>query len=74
MAARLPRLPGLRLPVFETNGAQNYRNWSTLEGYHPMAGASWTEEKGGCFTLDDSFYRQSGGILERSPHYMDCVS
>lgn len=62
-------MPGLTVPVMETNGAQYYRNWRTMERHHPRAGAPWTREQGGFFELDESFYAESGGIFAESGHY-----
>ncbi|MFD0713522.1 enolase C-terminal domain-like protein [Paenibacillus sp. GCM10027626] len=69
VAAHLDPLQGMKIGLIESNGAQNYRNWSTMMSYHPVAGATWTEENKGLFCLDDSFYERSGGIYEASSHY-----
>ena len=69
VAARLPLLPGLKTGILETNGAQNYKNWETLCSYNPSNGASWTRISQGIFELDETYYRESGGILQRSSHY-----
>jgi hypothetical protein len=69
-AARLPALPGLKIGAFETNGDQNYKNWESLMSYHPQAGKPWTKPQAGLFTLDEDFYRNSGGILTASEHYL----
>jgi L-alanine-DL-glutamate epimerase-like enolase superfamily enzyme len=71
VAAHLPPLPGLRIGVFETNGDANYKHWTTLCGYHPLAGRPWTRPAGGRFTLDEDFYATMGGILMPSAHYTD---
>ena len=73
VAARLDRLPGLKIGVLETNGEQNYRDWPRLETYHPQAGASWTKSKAGLFSLDDEFFSTSGGVFQLSPHYASLV-
>lgn len=70
VAARLAPLPGLKIGVVESNGAQNYRNWEQMVSYHPCSGAPWIEPVDGVFRLDDDFYARSGGILEISPHYL----
>lgn len=69
VAARLAPLPGLRIGVVETNGHQNYRRWEQLESYAPRAGCAFTRPAQGVYTLDETFYRCSGGILEESPYY-----
>lgn len=69
VAARLAPLPGMRIGVLEMNGHQNYRRWFELKTYHPCCCASWMEDKKGLFTLDDDFYRSSGGIFCQSQHY-----
>ncbi len=69
VAARLAPLPGMQIGFLESNGPQNYRNWDRMVSYHPRAGAGWMKLEGGCFTLDEDFYRHSGGIFEIGPHY-----
>jgi hypothetical protein len=71
IAARLDPFPGLGTGLLETNGDQNYKNWATMQSYHPYPDASWTKVKDGIFNLDDDFYAKSGGILTDSKHYMD---
>ena len=74
VAAHLPPLSGLRVGVFETNGAANYKDWGTLCGYHPLAGRPWTRQHEGLFALDDDFYATMGGILTPPEHYADLTS
>ena len=69
LAARLAPFPGLNMGLLETNGDLNYRNWKTMQSYHPANGANWTLVRNGVFTLGDDFYEQSGGILKPIPHY-----
>jgi L-alanine-DL-glutamate epimerase-like enolase superfamily enzyme len=71
VAARLAPFPNLGLGLLETNGHQNYKNWQTMLGYHPYAGASWSRTVDGVFNLNDDYYEKSGGILTPSPHYED---
>ena len=71
VAARLDAFPGLGTGLLETNGHQNYKNWSTMESYHPFKDAMWRKTKDGVFNLDSDFYNKSGGILTDSTHYMD---
>jgi len=37
--------------------------------YHPQAGAAWAQARNGVFVTDKSFYDESGGIFQPSPHY-----
>ncbi len=71
VAARLDAFPGLGTGLLETNGHQNYKNWNTMESYHPFPDANWRKTQGGVFNLDDDFYEKSGGILTDSNHYME---
>ena len=74
VAARLDAFPGLGTGLLETNGHQNYKNWTIMKGYHPCNGASWTQTKEGVFELNDDFYAKSGGIFMTSRHYEDLFS
>lgn len=69
VAARLDPFPGLGTGLLETNGHQNYKNWETMESYHPFTNAEWRKTKDGVFELDDDFYAKSGGVLTESSHY-----
>jgi hypothetical protein len=69
VAARLTPFPNIQVGLQETNGHQYYKNWDKLLSYHPKAGASWTVTKKGVYITDKTFYEQSGGIFEPSPHY-----
>ncbi len=71
VAARLDPFPGLGTGLLETNGHQNYKNWTTMESYHPYKDAEWRKTQNGVFNLDDDFYEKSGGILTDSNHYME---
>jgi hypothetical protein len=73
VAARLDPLPGMALPVFETNGAQHYARWEEMKAYHPRAGAPWTVEKNGVFELGEDFYAEGGGIFDIPGHYLDLI-
>jgi hypothetical protein len=70
VAARIAPFPGLDTGLLESNGGQNYANWTTMENYHPYHGAGWTKAARGIFNLDRSFYDKSGGVLSDSEHYM----
>jgi len=69
MACRLKPLPGLKIPVVESNGHQHYREWSKLVSRHPFPEARWAEPVKGIFELDGDFYRKSGGIYDISGYY-----
>lgn len=71
IAARLDPFPGLTTGLLESNGRQNYKNWTEMETYHPYAGADWRKAKDGVFNLDKDFYDKSGGVLTDSTHYME---
>jgi L-alanine-DL-glutamate epimerase-like enolase superfamily enzyme len=74
IAARLDPFPGLGTGLLETNGHQNYKNWSEMESYHPYQNAEWRKTKKGVFELDDDFYKTSGGVLTDSEHYSKMFS
>jgi L-alanine-DL-glutamate epimerase-like enolase superfamily enzyme len=74
VAARLEPFPGLGTGLLETNGHQNYKNWTAMESYHPFATAEWRKTKRGVFELDEDFYQTSGGVLTDSPHYTQMFS
>ena len=69
VAARLPALSGMNLGLLETNGWQNYRDWSRMKSYHPAQNASWTETANGVYSTGEDFFEQSGGVFMQSPHY-----
>ncbi|MDR1723241.1 MAG: hypothetical protein LBR84_04785 [Tannerella sp.] len=73
VAARLGAFPGIKggLGLVESNGHQNYKDWSKMLTYNPTADCSWAKVKNGIYNLDDDYYRQSGGIFEQSPHYAE---
>ncbi len=61
-AAGLAPLPGLRVGVFETNGAQNYVNWKAMRRQSPAWGRPWEEPRDGLYRLDGEYYRTDGEI------------
>ncbi len=71
IAARLDPFPGLGTGLLETNGHQNYKNWQTMESYHPCKDANWRKTNDGVFQLDDDFYEKNGGVLMDSEHYQN---
>jgi len=70
IAARLDAFPGLGTGLLESNGHQNYKNWTTMESYHPYPNADWRKTKNGLFNLKKDFYDKSGGVFTDSEHYM----
>ncbi len=74
VAARLAPFPNINIGLQETNGHQYYKNWNTMMSYHPRAKATWTQAKHGVFLTDQSFYDESGGIYQPSPHYEQMFS
>jgi L-alanine-DL-glutamate epimerase-like enolase superfamily enzyme len=73
VAAHLPAFPGLACGVLESNGAQNYKNWTALIRSHPCAGASWLEPEGGMYRLGRDFYARAGGIFHPARSYEQLV-
>jgi len=74
VAARIDPLPGMKIGVLESNGAQNYTNWDILRSYHPMFGnASFMDPVKGIYEMGDDFYETSGGIFMDSPYYSSLV-
>jgi hypothetical protein len=69
VAARLTPFPNINIGIQETNGHQYYKNWESLLAYHPMSTAPWVRTRNGVYETDNSFYRESGGILKPSQHY-----
>ena len=69
IAARLAPFPNLSIGLQETNGHQYYENWATMMTYHPKASSSWIKTQNGVYITDKTFYEESAGIFEPSPHY-----
>lgn len=75
VAARLASFPGIDgMGLLESNGHQNYSNWETMLGYHPMMNAPWVHVKDGVYELGGKFYRSGGGIFDQIPHYEEMFS
>ncbi len=73
IAARITNFPKINIGIFESNGAQNYKNWNTMKTYHPMYKSKFTEQKNAIYQLDDEFYKLSGGIFKDSKYYNKIV-
>ncbi len=56
VAARLAPFPGLGLPLIETNGHQNYRDWEAMRRRLPDPDAPWKVVRDGCFELGEAYY------------------
>ena len=69
VASRIKPLPELKVGLLESNGEQNYVDWAKLTSYHPMSDKKFVSCKDGVFTLDDEFFKVSGGIFRYSKHY-----
>jgi len=69
LAARLQPFPGIGMPMIETNGDMNYKNWDQMKTFHPVQNASWQQVKHGVFELNSDFYERSGGIFQGVAHY-----
>ena len=72
LAAPLPRVPGLRVGVVESNGPQNYTDWRRLDAMCAAPGAAWRTPQNGVYRLDGGFYGESG-IFAPLPAYADTL-
>lgn len=61
-AAGLAPLPGLKIGVFESNGAQNYANWAEMCRESPAFGEPWTQFRNGVYALSEEYYRHDGNL------------
>lgn len=71
VAARLHPFPEMNMGLQETNGHQYYKDWERQLSHHPRANASWIKDNNGVYVTDESFFRESGGIFEPAPHYVN---
>lgn len=69
VAARLAPFQNIGIGLQETNGHQYYKDWKKMMSYHPRSTGSWVETKKGVYITDKTFYDESGGIFDPSPHY-----
>ncbi len=74
IAARIKPFPKIKIGIFESNGAQNYKAWELMKTYHPMYQQLDDKEhwKAIC-ALDDRFYEISGGVYRDSEYYNSIV-
>lgn len=63
VAARLPALPGFKIGILESNGAQHYQNWAAMLAAHPLSHHRWLHAEQGIFHLDETFF-QTGFPLQ----------
>lgn len=73
VACRLDGIPGMRIGVVESNGAQNYVNWDAMHSYHPMHIKDFTKSTEGIFYMGDDFYASSGAVFEIPEHYSELL-
>lgn len=74
VAARIAPFPGVKIGIFESNGAQNYKNWEKMKTYHPLWGTKdLSDPENGIFPLCDDFYKTGGGIYRASAYYEEIV-
>ena len=68
-AARLNSIPGMKIGVLETNGEQNYKNYSKMKALVPYP----DNFESGVFNLLKGFYVHAGGIFEANRYYLDYI-
>jgi len=73
IAARLPKLPGMKVAAFEKNGHQHYKNWRKLRMETPYREKPWAEPVNGVFNLDEFWYETDGGIWTPTEKYLGQV-
>ncbi len=73
VAARIARIPEMKIGVLESNGAQNYVRWAKLEKASPAYGKSYAKATNGVYTLNEEFYKESGSIFKTALYYEDLV-
>ena len=73
VACRLDGIPGMRIGVLESNGAQNYANWDAMHTYHPLHTKDFTKSTEGIFYTGDDFYVSSGAVFEIPEHYSELL-
>jgi len=73
VACRLSPFPGLNMGLLETNGHQNYANWDEMRSCLPYPDAGWSIPSGGTFSLNEDYYKKSGGIFEDPKNYSKLV-
>lgn len=69
-AARLAPLPGMKIGVVESNGAQNYINWERMKSYmYP----GYPFEDTAIYNLGEKFYKESYKIFDAPKHYKELI-
>ena len=69
IAARIGRLPEMKIGILESNGGQNYRSWEALFNAHPFGNKTFARCQDGLYVLDEEFFATSGGIFLPSSYY-----
>ena len=67
-AARLLPLKGMKIGVFESNGAQNYVHWEKMKSYLPQPAGP----EAPILSLSDAFF-EGGGIFDVPAHYLNLI-
>ena len=74
IAARIAPLPGIKIGVLESNGPQNYANWSAMKTQHPLyVPQKELDPQNGLFPLNEEFYRCTGGMFSKAKYYANLV-
>ena len=64
VAAHLPKIPGMKIGVFESNGSQNYIHWKEMMEASHYTYKSFSRMNGGKFILNDDYYACDGTIWD----------
>lgn len=69
IASRIKGLPEMNIGVLESNGEQNYVNWDTMYTYLAKGWESEARCKNSLYRMTDEFFKESGGIFDKSEFY-----
>ena len=69
IASRIPTLPEMKIGILESNGEQNYVNWTEMQTYSPSYKETFSLCENGVYTLNEKFFNTSGGIFQDSNYY-----
>lgn len=69
IASRIKGLPEMNIGVLESNGEQNYENWDEMYTYLPKGWEGDARCKQSLYTMSEKFFKQSGGIFDKSEFY-----
>ena len=70
VAARINKLPEMKIGILESNGEQNYERWKYLYSASPMGNKDFAVCKNGLYNLNKEFFSCSGGIFRDSEYYL----